>query len=86
MEMNNGLVAGATAIAGASLGSIPVAAVPVATTVPAAGIAGWLGFTTTTIVSAPITVPVGSIIAAGALLTYGGYRAYQWIKKEQATL
>lgn len=85
--MNNGLIAGITTIAGSSMGSITIATVPTAVTatVPAAGVAGWLGFTTTatTIVAAPVTLPVGGIIAAGALLTYGGYQAYKLLKKEQ---
>lgn len=87
MKMNNGLIAGMTTIAGSSMGSITIATVPTAVTatVPAAGIAGWLGFTSTatTIVAAPVTLPVGGIIAAGALLTYGGYQAYKFFNKEQ---
>ena len=87
MKMNNGLIAGMTTIAGSSMGSITIATVPtvVTATVPAAGIAGWLGFTSTatTIVAAPVTLPVGGIIAAGALLTYGGYQAYKFLNKEQ---
>ena len=88
MEMNNSLVTGITAIAGSSaLGSITVATIPtvVSATVPAAGIAGWFGFTTavTTIVAAPVTLPVGAIVATGALLTYGGFQAYKLINKEQ---
>jgi hypothetical protein len=41
----------------------------VASTVSAGGIAGWLGFTTTvtTVVASPITLPVGGVIAVGAL-------------------
>ena len=85
--MNNGLIAGMTAIAGSSLGSITVAAVPTAViaTVPAVGVAGWLGFTTTvtTIVAAPVTLPVGGIIAVGALLTYGGLQACKFLNKDQ---
>jgi hypothetical protein len=34
-------------------------------------------------VAAPVTLPVGGIIAAGALLTYGGYQAYKFLNKEQ---
>lgn len=85
--MNNGFIAGITAIAGSSLGSITVATVPtaVATTVPAAGVAGWLGFTTaaTTIVAAPVTLPVAGIVATGALLTYGGFQAYKLLNQKQ---
>lgn len=85
--MKDELVTGATTIAGASLGSITVATVPVAltTSVPAAGIAGWLGLTTTatTVVAAPITLPVGGVIAAGALLTYGGYKVYKYLKGKE---
>jgi hypothetical protein len=87
MEMDNRLIAGITTVAGSSMGSITIATVPTAVTatVPAAGVAGWLGFTTTatTIVAAPVILPVGGIIAAGALLTYGGYQAYKFLNKEQ---
>ncbi|MBN3905210.1 MAG: hypothetical protein HWQ35_01045 [Nostoc sp. NMS1] len=76
--MKDELIAGMATVAGSSLGSITVATVPVVvtTTTYAGGIAGWLGFTTvaTTVMAAPITVPVGGIVAAGALLTYGGYK------------
>ena len=56
----------------------------IAAKAPAAGVAGWLGFTTTatTIVAAPVTLPVGGIVAAGALLTYGGYQAYKFLHKK----
>lgn len=83
--MKNELIAGITTIASSSLGSITIATIPTAvtTTVPAAGVAGWLGFTTTatTIVAAPVMVPVGGIIAVGALLTCGGYIAYEFLNK-----
>lgn len=86
--MKNELITGVTTIAGASLGTITVATVPVTVTtaVPAAGIAGWLGFTTTvtSVVTAPITLPVGGVIAAGALLTYGGYTLYNRMKDKEA--
>ncbi len=85
--MRDELIAGATTLAGTSLGSITVATLPVAvvTTAPAAGVAGWLGVTTTatTVIAAPVTLPVGGIVAAGALLTYGGYKAYKFIKNQQ---
>ena len=85
--MDSKLIAGITTVAGSSMGSITVATVPTTVTaaVPATGVAGWLGFTTTatTIVSAPVTLPVGGVIATGALLTYGGYQAYKFIKKQQ---
>ena len=84
--MKNELIAGFTTIAGSSLGSITVATVPtvVTTTADAVVVAGWLGFTTTatTIVAAPVTLPVGGIVAAGALLTYGGYQAYKLLHKK----
>ncbi|MEG4228044.1 hypothetical protein QUA35_17185 [Microcoleus sp. N9_B2] len=84
---NNGWLAGIAALGGSSLGSITIATVPIATTatVPAAGVAGWLGLTTTatTIVTAPVTLSVGGILAAGALLTYGGYQAYKLVNKNQ---
>lgn len=70
--MKDELITGFTAIAGASLGSITVATVPVAvtTTVPAAGLAGWLGFTTaaTTVIAAPITLPVGGVISSRSIV------------------
>lgn len=78
-------ITGITALGGSSLagGSITIATIPIATTatVPAAGLAGWLGLTTTatTIVSAPVTLPIAGIVAVGALLTYGGYKAYNFV-------
>lgn len=85
--MKNELIAGLTTITGASLGQVTVATVPMAisATVPASGVLGWLGLTTTatTVVAAPITVPVGGIVAVGALLTYGGYKAYKLIKSNE---
>ena len=55
-EIKNELIAGIAALGSSSLGSITIATVPIATTatVPAAGVAGWLGLTTTatTIVAA----------------------------------
>ncbi|WP_293128443.1 hypothetical protein [Microcoleus sp. bin38.metabat.b11b12b14.051] len=88
MEEND-LLAGIAALGGCSslAGSITIATVPIATTatVPAAGVAGWLGLTTTatTIVAAPVTLPIAGIVAAGALLTYGGYKAYKFVNKNQ---
>ncbi|MEG4352579.1 hypothetical protein QUA74_22925 [Microcoleus sp. LAD1_D3] len=88
IEMKDELIAGITApgVGGSSLaGSITIATIPIATTatVPAAGLAGLLGLTTTatTIVSAPVTLPVAGIVAVGALLTYGGYKAYNFVSK-----
>jgi hypothetical protein len=85
--MRDELIAGVTTLAGSSLGSITVATLPVAvvTTAPAAGLAGWLGFTTTatTVVAAPVALPLGAIVATGALLTYGGYKAYKFIKGQE---
>ncbi|MEH2166305.1 MAG: hypothetical protein V7K41_06460 [Nostoc sp.] len=85
--MKDELIAGMATLAGSSLGSITVATVPVVvtSTTSASGIAGWLGFTTaaTTVIAAPITVPVGGIVAAGALLTYGGYKIYKQIKSRE---
>ena len=79
-----------TALGGSSLaGSITIATIPIATTatVPAAGLAGWLGLTTTatTIVIAPVTLPVAGIVAVGALLTLGGYQAYNFVHKKTVT-
>lgn len=86
VEMKNELLAGITTIAGSSLGSITIATIPTAVTatLPAAGVAGWLGFTTTatTVVAAPVLLPVGAIIAVGALLTYGSYQACKLFKEE----
>ena len=81
--MKDALMAGVTTVAGTSIGgSITIAVVPtvVSSVVPAAGVAGWLGFTTTvtSIVSAPVTVPVAGLLAAGALLTYGGIQAHKY--------
>ena len=41
-----------------------------------------LGSTTVATVSAPTTLPIGGIVAAGALLTYGGYQAYKLLHKK----
>ena len=51
-------------------GSITVATVT--TTVPASGILGWLGFTST--VTSPVSLPVAVFVGGGALLAYGIYR------------
>jgi predicted RND superfamily exporter protein len=57
----------------------------VTSTVPAAGVAGWLGVTTTvsTVVAAPVTVPVGAVIAVGAGLTYGCYMTYKFLNEKK---
>jgi len=81
------LIAGATTIAGASLGSITVATIPVAvtTSAPAWGIAGWMGFTTTTttVVASPVIVPAAAIVAVGALLGYGVMKAHECMKSQE---
>jgi hypothetical protein len=85
--MKDEFILGMTTLAGSSLGSITVATVPVVvtTSTSAGGIAGWLGFTTatTTVMTAPISVPAAGIVAAGALLTYGGYKVYKHIKSRE---
>jgi len=88
--MSDELIAGVTALAGTSLGgSLTVATVPVAvtTTTAAGGIAGLLGFTTTatTIVASPVVVPLAGAIALGAALTYGGLKAYEFLKDQQSS-
>lgn len=85
--MRDELIAGATTVAGSALGgSIVVATVPTAVTsvVSTGGFLGFLGFTTTvtSIVSAPVTVPIGGVIAVGALLTYGGVKAYKLLNSQ----
>lgn len=86
--MSSEIVSALAAVIGASLsGSITVATLPtvVSTTVPASGLLGLLGFTTTasTVVAAPVTVPAGAIIAVGALLVYGGMQAYKHLKVQE---
>lgn len=89
--MKDELIAGigtlGSALGSASLGSVTIATLPMAvtTTVPAGGVLGWLGVTTTatTVVAAPVAVPVAGVIAVGAFLTYGGYKAYKLIKSSE---
>jgi hypothetical protein len=84
------LIAGLTTVGAVGVstvgGSLTVATVPTAVTsiVSAGGVAGFLGFTTTvtSIVSAPVTVPIGGVIAVGALLTYGGVKAYKLLNRQ----
>ena len=81
------IIAVGTTAASTALGSITIATVPVAvtTTVPAAGFWGWLGYTTTatTVAAAPVTVPIAAVVGVGALLTYGGYKAYKYLKNKE---
>ena len=83
--LDKAIITGITAVGGSSLGTITVATVPTAVTATtaASGLAGLLGFTTTatTIVAAPVTVPVAGVIAVGALLTYGGVKVYKAMNK-----
>ena len=65
---------GALATSAAAIpGSITVATI----TTPAAGIAGWLGFTATT----AVTLPVAGVVAASAAIGYGVYKGVQVAKK-----
>ncbi|MBK1642530.1 hypothetical protein CKO12_11700 [Chromatium okenii] len=78
------IVAAATAVSSILPGTLTIATVPVtvSTVVPATGLAGWLGFTTTatTIVAAPITVFPTAIVAVAGLLVYGGIKAYRHLQ------
>ncbi|MFN4270102.1 MAG: hypothetical protein ACK4HN_06465 [Thermosynechococcus sp.] len=66
-----GTVAGiATTVVGES---IPVAVV--SSTVPASGIAGWLGFTTTA--TTVVTLPTVGVLALAALVGYGIYKGLE---------
>jgi len=57
-------------------GSIVVAEI----TAPASGLLGVLGFTTTTTVA----LPIAGIVAAGSLLCYGAYKAYEYLESQKA--
>src|ERR687885_2425424 len=63
-----------SAAAAAHLGSITVATI----TSAAPGIAGWLGFTATTVVA----LPVAGVVAAGGILGYGGYKVVQFLQTQ----
>jgi hypothetical protein len=70
-----GAIAGfSSAAAAAHLGSITVATI----TSAAPGIAGWLGFTATTVVA----LPVAGVVAAGGILGYGGYKVVQFLQSQ----
>jgi hypothetical protein len=63
-------IAQTAASAAAGAGSIPVATLT--STVPAAGIAGWFGLTTTVVTT--VTLPVAGVVAVGGLLCYGAFK------------
>ncbi|MDQ5908828.1 MAG: hypothetical protein QG599_921 [Pseudomonadota bacterium] len=86
--MRDEIITAATTLAGSSIGgTLTVATIPtlVTSTVPAAGIAGWLGATTTvsTVVAAPVLVPAGAVIAVGSLLAYGAYKTWRYLKARE---
>ena len=60
------------------LGSVTVATMT--TTTPAWGVAGWLGFTTTT--TAVLSLPVAGLVVAGGAFAWGGYRVLNALKEE----
>jgi hypothetical protein len=55
-------------------GTASITVATVTSTVPAAGIAGWFGFTTTVV--STVTLPAAGVIAAGGLLGYVAFKAY----------
>lgn len=61
------------ALAAGAASSIPGAVTVATVTTPAAGIAGWLGFTTT----ATVALPVAGIVVAAAAVGYGIYKGVQ---------
>lgn len=63
-----------TAASAFGAGSIVVAEI----TAPAAGVLGFLGFTTTSVV----TVPVAGVVTVGGLLSYGAYKVHQKLKEK----
>jgi hypothetical protein len=87
--MNQELITAAAAAVSSILpGTLTVATVPmtVSTVVPATGLAGWLGFTTTatTIVAVPVVVSTAAIVSVAALVIYGGLKGYQYFKEHNA--
>jgi hypothetical protein len=64
----------ASTAAAAHLGSITVATM----TSAAPGIAGWLGFTATSVVA----LPVAGVVTAGGLLAYGGYKVVKFLQTQ----
>lgn len=67
--------------AGAGKASITVATGMAVSTsaVPAAGLAGWLGFTklATTVTVTTVSLPVAGLIAASGIVTWSGIKAYR---------
>ena len=68
---------------GTAIGVKTISIATLSSTAPATGIAGWLGFTTTT--TTLIAVPVTTIIAFAGLLSYGLYKGYKYCKKESSS-
>jgi hypothetical protein len=64
----------ATASAAAGSATVTVGTVTTAATVPAAGVWGWLGFTTVATTTTAVAVPVAGVVAVGGLLAYGAYK------------
>jgi len=87
--MKQELIAAATVAVSSILpGTLTVATVPtvISTVVPATGLAGWLGFTTTatTIVAAPVVVSTTAIVSVAALVVYGGFLGYRYFNEHGA--
>lgn len=74
MSLDVKVISALASSAAAIPGSITVATV----TTPAAGIAGVLGFTATSAVA----LPIGGVIAVGALVSYGVHKGLQAAKEE----
>jgi len=74
LKVLGALAGSSSAVAAAHLGSITVATI----TSAAPGIAGWLGFTATTVVA----LPVAGVVAAGGILGYGGYKVVQFLQSQ----
>jgi hypothetical protein len=72
----------ASACAAAGSGSVALATTTVSTTVPAAGILGWLGFTTVATTTTTIGLPVAGIVAFGGFFAYGAWKVLEIVRKE----
>lgn len=71
--------------AAAGLGNI-VWTTAISVTGPAAGIWGWLGYTTVTVTTTSFSLPVAVVAAVSAGIGYGIYTAYQYSQRDEATV
>jgi len=78
--MNDLKALGAIASTAVATIGTEVAVATISTTVPAAGIAGFFGFTT--IATTVVTLPVGGVVAAAGLLGFGIYKGVELARKQ----